>query len=392
MAHLLPVYARSNYSFDRGEGSYLFDKEGKKYVDFAAGIAVNALGHSHPAMVKALQEQSEKLWHVSNMYHIDGAEELAEKIAKASGFAQYVFFCNSGAEAVECGIKMVRKYHFENGNPNKNRIITFEGAFHGRTMATISAAKKEKVTKGFGPLLDGFDQVPFNDLEAVKSAINENTGGILVEPIQGEGGIRIASIEFLQGLRKLCDEHGLLLFFDGVQCGMGRTGKFFSHEWADIKPDVVSSAKGIGGGFPLGACLCTKEVGAAMTPGSHGSTYAGGPLAIAVGNAVMDVMLADGFLDNVIELGEYFRERIAAIAEKNSGLIVEVRGKGLMLGIKLNEEKVANSADLVNELRAKGLLTVAAADNVVRLLPALNITKDVIDEGLAIFEECVTSN
>lgn len=392
MSHLLPVYARSDFTFEKGEGSYLFDKAGNKFVDFAAGIAVNSLGHSHPHLVKALKDQAEKLWHVSNLYHIDRAEELAERITKASGFAHYAFFCNSGAEAVECGIKMARRYHFENGNPNKNRIITFEGAFHGRTMATISAAKKDKVTHGFAPLLDGFDQVPFNDLEATKAAITENTGAILVEPIQGEGGIRMGSIEFLQGLRNLCDEYGLLLFFDSVQCGMGRTGKLFSHEWANIKADIASSAKGIGSGFPLGACLCTKAVGDSMSTGSHGSTYAGGPLAIAVGNAVMDIMLADGFFDKVIEKGEYFRAGIAKISDKHQGLIEEVRGKGLMLGIKLNEKKIADSREFVAGLRENGLLTVAAAENVVRILPALNIEENVIDEGLAIFEKYLEDN
>ncbi len=387
MSHLLPVYSRSEYTFEKGEGSYLFDESGRKFVDFAAGIAVNSMGHNHPHLVKALKDQADKLWHVSNLYHISGSERLAERIAKASGFAHYVFFCNSGAEAVECGIKMVRKYHFENGKPNKIRILTFEGAFHGRTMATISAAKKDKVTHGFGPLLDGFDQVPFNDLEAAKAAIKEDTGGILVEPIQGEGGIIPATDEFLQGLRKICDEKGILLFFDGVQCGMGRTGKFFSHEWSGVKADIVSSAKGIGGGFPFGACLCTKEVGDSMTVGSHGSTYAGGPLAIAVGNAVMDIMLADGFFDSVIAKGEYFRKRISKIADANKGLIEEVRGKGLMLGIRFNEDKVKDSRQLVDDLRKEGLLAVPAAQNVMRMLPALTIEEDVIDEGLDILEK-----
>lgn len=387
MGHLLPVYARSDFTFTKGEGSYLFDEQGKRYVDFAAGIAVNSLGHSHPDLVKALKDQAEKLWHVSNMYHIEGAEELAEKITKASGFAEYIFFCNSGAEAVECGIKMAKKYFYEQGKPEKNRIITFEGAFHGRTMATISAANKEKLTKGFSPLLDGFDQASFNDLEAVKNTISDKTAAVLIEPIQGEGGIRPCSVEFLQGLRKICDDNGLLLFFDGVQCGMGRTGKLFSHEWANIKADIVSSAKGIGSGFPLGACLCTKEVGDAMTPGSHGSTYAGGPLAIAVCKAVMDIMLADGFLDDVVKKGEYFRQKIDKISQKYPGSIKEIRGKGLMIGIKLDEEKIADSKSFVDELRHKGLLTAAAADNVVRILPPLNIKEEVIDEGLKILEE-----
>jgi len=392
MSHILPVYARSDYTFERGEGSYLFDKEGNKFVDFAAGIAVNSMGHNHPHVVQALKDQADKLWHVSNLYHIDGAEKLAERITKATGFAHYAFFCNSGAEAVECGIKMIRKYHFENGNPNKTRIITFQGAFHGRTMATISAAKKDKVTHGFGPLLEGFDQVPFNDLEATIDAVTEDTGGILVEPIQGEGGIIPATEEFLQGLRKLCDEKGIILFFDGIQCGMGRTGKFFSHEWANIHPDITSSAKGIGGGFPLGACLCTKSVGDTMGIGSHGSTYAGGPLAIAVGNAVMDIMLADGFLDKVVEKGKYFRTKIAKISDANKGLIVDVRGKGLMIGVKFDINRVPDNRKLVDDLRSEGLLAVAAGDNVMRFLPALNISEDVIDEGLDILEKHLKNN
>lgn len=389
MPHLLPVYARSEYCFIKGEGVYLFDENGNKFLDFAAGIGVNSFGHSHPKLVSALQEQAAKLWHVSNLYHIEGAEELATKIATASKFAHYVFFCNSGAEAVECGIKMCRKYHFENGNPEKYRIITFEGAFHGRTMATISAAKKEKLTKGFGPLLDGFDQVPFEDKQAVLNAITNETAAILMEPVQGEGGIRPASKEFMQFLRKTCDEKGLLLFFDGVQCGMGRTGKFFSHEWSGIYPDITSSAKGVGGGFPLGACLSTKKVGDTMGVSSHGSTYAGGPLAIAVGNAVMDLMLADGFFDSVINVADYLRSQLERIKEKHQSKIDSIRGIGLMIGIKLNEEKIADNRDFVADLRKSGLLTVAAADNVVRLLPPLIITKEDCDEAIAIIDNCL---
>jgi acetylornithine/N-succinyldiaminopimelate aminotransferase len=392
MSYLLPVYARSSFTFEKGEGVYLYDKVGKKYLDFAAGIAVNSMGHCHPHLVQALEEQNKKLWHTSNMYHIDQAEELAERIAKASKFADYVFFCNSGGEAVECGIKMVRKYHDETGNPDKYRIITFEGAFHGRTMATISAANKGKLTEGFFPLLDGFDKVPFDDLEAVKAAITPETGGILIEPVQGEGGIRPCSKEFLQGLRKICDENGLLLFFDSVQCGMGRTGKFFSHEWAGVKPDIVSSAKGIGGGFPMGACLCTKEVGDTMTPGSHGSTYAGNPLAIAVCSAVMDIMLADGFLDGVVETGEYLQAELNKLKDEYPSVISEIRGVGLMIGIRLNDDVVKDNRKFVNDLREEGFLSAPAAENVMRLLPPLIITKEHCDEAVAIIRSYIAKN
>lgn len=385
MTHILPVYARSPYSFERGEGVYLYDKQGKKYLDFIAGIGVNSMGHCHPHVTKALQNQAAKLWHVSNLYHIEGAEELAERITKATKFAYYAFFCNSGAEAVECGIKMVRKYHDETGNPNKYRIITFDGAFHGRTMATISAAKKDKLTQGFLPLMDGFDTAIFGDLESVKKAIGPDTGGILVEPVQGEGGIRVASKEFLQGLRKICDENNLLLFFDGVQCGMGRTGKFFSHEHSDVYPDITSSAKGIGTGFPLAACLCTKKVGDTMHVGSHGSTYAGNPLSIAVGSAVMDIMLADGFLDKVLETGNYMHAKFNELKNKYPNLIQEIRGIGMMIGIQLKTE-AADCKDFVEGLRQKGLLTASAGENVVRMLPPLILTKAEADEGIAIFE------
>lgn len=384
MPHLLPVYAPSKYSFERGEGVYLYDFDGRRYLDFSAGIAVVSMGHCHPHLVKALQTQAGKLWHVSNLYKIDRLEELCERITTASKFAHYAFLCNSGAEAVECGMKMIRKYHDETGNPNKFRIITFEGAFHGRTLGCISAAKKEKLMKGFEPAADGFDQVAWGDLNAVKAAIGPDTGGILIEPIQGEGGIRPASTEFLQGLRKLADDNGLLLMFDGVQCGMGRTGKFFSHEWAGVYPDITSSAKGIGGGFPLGACLCTKKVGDTMGVGSHGSTYAGNPLGVAVGHAVMDIMLAPGFLDGVVDVGEALMTNLKNLQSKYSDIIVDVRGKGLMLGIKLNEKY--ESKAVVEALRERGLLTVYAADNVFRLVPPLVLTKAQALEGVEIID------
>ncbi len=384
MPHLLPVYAPSKYSFERGEGVYLYDFEGKRYLDFSAGIAVVSMGHCHPHLVRALQTQAAKLWHVSNLYKIEGLEELCERIAKASGFAHYVFMCNSGAEAVECGMKMVRKYHDETGNPNKFRIITFEGAFHGRTLGAISAAKKEKLMKGFEPAADGFDQVAWGDLEAVKRAIGPDTGGILIEPVQGEGGIRPASKEFLQGLRKLADDNNLLLMFDCVQCGMGRTGKLFAFEWYDVKPDIVSSAKGIGSGFPLGACLATKKVGDTMGVGSHGSTYAGNPLGVAVGHAVMDLMLAPGFLDSVVDVGNALEMNLKVLQQKYGDIIADVRGIGLMQGIKLREEYDSKAA--VDALRERGLLTVYAADNVFRLVPPLVLTKAQALEAVEIID------
>ncbi len=379
MSAVLPVYARCDLEFERGEGVYLFTADGECYLDFAAGIAVNSLGHAHPHLVSELQDQAAKLWHVSNLYHIEGLEKLAQRLADNS-FADYIFFSNSGAEAVECGIKMIRKYHDETGNPDKYRIITFAGSFHGRTLATISAAGKDKVLKGFEPAVDGFDQVAFGDIEAVKAAITPETGGVLIEPIQGEGGINAASEEFLQELRKLCDDNGLLLFLDEIQCGMGRTGKIFAHENFGIKPDIVASAKGIGSGFPLGACLATKKAAQGMTAGSHGSTYGNNPLAMRVGNAVMDIILADGFFDNVTRIGEYLKEKLEELAGKFPSVIEEVRGIGLMLGVKLTSD----SREFVQKLRERNLLTVPAAENVVRILPPLVITEQHADEAVAI--------
>ena len=381
MSAVLPVYNRTNLTFSHGEGVYLFTPEGEKYLDFAAGIAVNSLGHSHPKLVKALTDQAKKLWHVSNLYQIQGLEPLAEKLV-ANSFADKVFFCNSGAEAVECGIKMIRKYHDETGNPDKYRIICFMGAFHGRTLATISAGEPGKNTKGFEPLVDGFDHVPYGDLEAVKKAITPQTGGILIEPIQGEGGIKPAPEGFLKALRELCDKHGLLLMYDAVQCGMGRTGKLFSHEWVGVNPDIASSAKGIGGGFPMGACLATDKAAQGMKPGSHGSTYGSNPLAMAVGNAVVDELLSKGFLDNVVTQGKYLRERLKALHQRYPEVIEEIRGVGLMIGIKM---RVPN-ADFVNALRAEKLLTVPASDNVVRVMPPLILEKKHIDEAMPKFE------
>jgi len=386
MSAVLPVYSRSDLMFEKGEGVYLFDKSGKRYLDFAAGIAVNSLGHSHPHLVAELTDQVAKLWHVSNMYQIDGLERLASRITDAC-FADYIFFCNSGAEAIECGIKMVRKYHDTTGNPDKYRIITFEGSFHGRTLAGISAAKKAKLMEGFEPAADGFDQVPFGDLDAVKRAITPETGGILLEPILGEGGVLPATDAFLQGLRDIADEHGLLLFFDEIQAGMGRTGKLFAHEWSGIKADIAASAKGIGSGFPLGACLCTKAVGDTMNPGSHGSTYGNNPLGIRAGNAVMDILLEDGFLEQVNIISKYLTSKLEALQTEHPDLISGVRGKGLMIGLRLTKD----SRDFVEALRHEGLLTAPAADNVVRFLPPLIITKSDVDESIDIIKKTISN-
>lgn len=381
MSAVLPVYNRAPLTFSRGEGVYLFSPEGEKYLDFAAGIAVNALGHNHPKAVAALTDQAKKLWHISNMYQIPGLEALAEKLVKHS-FADKVFFCNSGAEALECGIKMLRKYHDETGNPDKYRVICFEGAFHGRTIATISAGQPGKNSTGFGPLLDGFDHVPFGDLAAVKKAVNANTAAILVEPIQGEGGIRVAPDGFLKGLREIADANGLLLMFDGVQCGMGRTGKLYSHEWWGVNPDILTSAKGIGNGFPLGACLATDNAAQGMKPGTHGSTYGSNPLAMAVGNAVVGEIIAPGFLDRVVENGKYLRTKLESLQQQHPQILSEIRGIGLMIGIKC----VVPNADFVAALRAEKLLTAPASDNVVRVMPPLILEKSHIDEAMPRFE------
>ncbi len=368
MSALLPTYARSDLSFARGEGAFLYTASGDRYLDFSSGIAVTALGHAHPRLVAALTDQAEKLWHVSNLHRIPEQERLAERLCAAT-FADRVFFANSGAEAVECSIKAARRYHFKTGAPERYRLVTFEGAFHGRTLATIAAGGQAKHLEGFGPPVDGFDQVEALDIGAVEGAIGEETAGILIEPIMGEGGMREVSWRFLQDLRALADEKGILLLLDEVQTGMGRSGRLFAHEWAGITPDILAAAKGLGGGFPVGACLTTEAVGAAMTAGSHGSTFGGNPLAVAVGNAVLDVMLADGFLDNVAQMGLRLKQRLAALKDEHPDIIEEVRGQGLMLGLKC---KVPNQK-LVEALRAEQMLTVQAGDNVVRLLPPLII-------------------
>jgi acetylornithine/N-succinyldiaminopimelate aminotransferase len=382
---VMPTYARAPLAFSHGEGCYLIGTDGRRFLDFAAGIAVNAFGHAHPYLVKALNEQGSKLWHVSNLYRIPEAERLAERLV-ANTFADTVFFTNSGAEAWECGVKLIRKHFDHVGQPDRYRIICVDGAFHGRTMAGISATRQEKLTKGFEPLLDGCDVVPFNDLEAVKGAIGPQTAAIHLEPIQGEGGIRPFPDSFLKAVRQLCDEHGLLLFFDEIQCGMGRTGKLFAHEWAGITPDVMCVAKGIGGGFPLGACLATAHAASGMVAGTHGSTYGGNPLATAIGNAVLDLMLEPGLLDHVQAMGAALEKALAGLHNRFP-VIESVRGRGLMLGLKLAPS--LTPAELVGALRDEGLLTVPASDNTVRLLPPLIIEQAHIDEAVACLERAL---
>ena len=378
---VMPTYARVDVVFERGEGAWIFDTEGRRYLDFTAGIAVNALGHVHPYMVEKLTEQANKLWHTSNLYRIGEAERLARRLIDAS-FADTVFFTNSGVEAWECGVKVVRKYHHETGHPEKFRIIVADGAFHGRTMTAIAAAKTEKMVKGFGPLIDGFDPVAFGNLNELRAAITPETAAINIETIQGEGGIRPGSVEYLRAVREICDEYGLLLFLDEIQCGMGRTGKLWAYEWAGIAPDVMSVAKAIGNGFPLGACLATEKAAVGMVAGTHGSTYGGNPLATACGNAVLDVMLAPGFLDRVVTIGDLLKARLGDLVARHPKVLAEVRGQGLMLGLRC----VVPYGGLVDRARAHGMLTVGAGDNVVRLLPPLIIDESHVDEAVRILD------
>ncbi|GAB5470766.1 MAG: aspartate aminotransferase family protein [Rhodospirillales bacterium] len=378
---LMPTYNRIDIAFERGEGCWLFAEDGRRYLDFAAGIAVNSLGHCHPHVVAALEAQGQKLWHVSNLYRIPQSERLAERLCDAS-FAEQVFFTNSGVEAIECGIKIVRKYHDETGNPQRWRIVTCGGAFHGRTLTTLAAAGNAKYLAGFSPDVPGFDHVAFGNMNEIRAAISDETAAILVEPIQGEGGIRAAHLDFLRDLRAVCDEFGLLLFFDEVQCGMGRTGKLFAHEWAEIRPDVLASAKGIGSGFPLGACLATAEAAQGMTAGTHGSTYGGNPLATAVGNAVLDVLLSDGFMDQVTARGERLGAGLADLVAKYPTVYAQVRGAGLMRGLQCHPP----AGEMLGALREAGLLSVPAAENVLRIIPPLVVSVEEIDEALSILD------
>ncbi len=374
---LLPTYARAPVAFERGEGAWLIATDGARYLDFGAGIAVCSLGHSHPHMINALTEQAQKLWHVSNLFQIPQAERLAKRLVEST-FADFVFFTNSGAEALEGAIKTARKYQAASGRPEKFRLVTFEGAFHGRTLATIAAGGNPKYIEGFGPKVEGFDQAPWGDLEAVRSLIGPATAGILVEPIQGEGGVRVPPPGFLRALRNLCDEHALMLVFDEVQSGVGRTGKFFAYEIYGVTPDIMAIAKGIGGGFPLGAFLTTREAGKGMVVGSHGTTFGGNPLATACGNAVLDVVLSEGFIGEVSRKGLLLRQRLARLQDAHPKVIAEIRGEGLFIGLRLH----TSNSEFTVLARDHHMLVIPALDNVVRLLPALTVTDQEIDEAV----------
>jgi acetylornithine/N-succinyldiaminopimelate aminotransferase len=384
-SHLLPTYARVHLAFERGEGVWLVATNGERYLDFTSGVAVNALGHAHPHMIAALTAQAQKHWHVSNLYEVPEAERVAQRLCDVS-FADVVFFCNSGAEAMECTIKMARKYHSANGAPERYRIITFEGAFHGRTLATLAATGQKKYLEGFGPAVDGFDQVPFADLDAVKGAIGGETAAIAIEPIMGEGGVRVVEPAFLRALRELCDQHGLLLIFDEVQTGMGRTGELFAYQRTGVSPDIMALAKALGGGFPVGACLATAEAAKGMTPGTHGSTFGFNPLAMSVADAVLDVMLEPGFLERVQRIALLLKQRLAEIKDRHPAVIAEVRGEGLLIGLRA----VVPAGSLVDALRAEKMITVAAGDNVVRLLPPLIVSEEEIAEAIARLDRACT--
>ena len=375
---VLPTYNRAPLTFVKGEGSWLIEADGRRFLDLGAGIAVNALGHAHPALVSALTDQAANLWHVSNLYQIPQQQALADKLVAAT-FADTVFFTNSGTEACELAVKMARKYWHDRGQPARTDIITYDGSFHGRSSAGIAAAGSEKMTKGFGPLLPGFVHLPWNDHDATAAAITDTTAAILIEPVQGEGGIRPLPDQCLKGLRDLCDEHGLLLILDEVQCGMGRTGRLFAHEWAGIEPDIMMVAKGIGGGFPLGAVLATENAASGMTAGTHGSTYGDNPLSCAVGSAVMDHVSDPAFLAEVNRKAGLLRQKLEGLVAAHPDAFAEVRGSGLMLGLKC----ACTNIDVVNAGYDNLVITVPAADNVIRLLPALNISDADITEAIA---------
>jgi acetylornithine/N-succinyldiaminopimelate aminotransferase len=383
---LFDTFARAPIAFEKGEGAWLTTTDGRRMLDFASGVAVNSLGHAHPALVAALMAQAEKVWHVSNLYRIPEQERFAETLCRAS-FADKVFFANSGAEAVECALKTARRYQFVSGHPERYRIITFAGAFHGRTLTALAATGNAKYLEGYGPAAEGFDQVELGDLDAVKARIGPETAAIIIEPIQGEGGVRLVPGPFLRALRELCDEHGLMLIFDEVQTGIGRTGKLFAHEWSGVTPDILASAKGIGGGFPIGACLATAEAAKGMTPGTHGSTFGGNPLAMAVGQAVLDVILADGFLEDVQRKGLFFKQRLAAVVDAHPDLVAEVRGEGLLVGVRCK----VPVAEVGAAMRDQDLLGVGAGENVIRLLPPLIVSEAELDEGTRRLDAALTA-
>ncbi|MCW7544187.1 aspartate aminotransferase family protein [Aurantimonas litoralis] len=384
---LFETYARAPLAFERGSGVWLETRDGRRFMDFGGGIAVNCLGHAHPHLVETMKAQAEKLWHVSNLYEIPDQTRMAERLTAAT-FADRAFFANSGAEAVECAIKTARRYHYVNGAPERYRILTFEGAFHGRTLATIAAGGQKKYLEGYGPKVEGFDQLPFGDHDALREAAAQpDVAAILIEPIQGEGGIRSVPAMCLTGLREMCDNLGILLIYDEVQTGVGRTGKFFAYQHSGAAPDILASAKGIGGGFPLGVCLATERAASGMTPGSHGTTYGGSPLAMAIGNAVLDVVLDDGFLDHVHDMSLQLKQSLASLSDRYPDVIEAVRGEGLLIGLKA---KVPNG-ELVAQMREEGLLAVPAGDNVVRLLPPLNVTADEVRQAMDRIETAVAA-
>jgi acetylornithine/N-succinyldiaminopimelate aminotransferase len=377
-SHLMPTYARTDVAFERGEGAWLVATDGTRYLDFAAGVAVNVLGHSHPHLVAAVTEQAGRVWHVSNLYHSPEGERLAQRLCAAS-FADVVFFSNSGAEAMEGAIKVARKYQSASGRPERYRVITFEGAFHGRTLAMLAAGGQKKHLDCFGPVVDGFDQVPLDDLAAVKRVVGDQTAAILIEPIQGEGGVRVPSPHFVKALRQLADEHGLMLIFDEVQTGIGRTGELFAYQRLGVTPDIMALAKGLGGGFPIGACLATADAAKGMTAGTHGSTFGGNPLAMAAANAVLDVVMAPGFLERTRRMALLLKQRLAELKDRHPAVIAEVRGEGFLIGLRA----LVPAGELVDAARAEKLLTVAAGENVVRLLPPLIVGEEDIAEAVA---------
>lgn len=386
ISSVLPTYSRAPLNFVKGEGTWLIEADGRRFLDLGAGIAVNALGHAHPDLVETLTSQAQNLWHVSNLYHIPQQEKLADQLVETT-FADTVFFTNSGTESCELAVKMARKYWYEKGQADRVEIITFEGSFHGRSSAGIAAAGAEKMTKGFGPLLPGFVHLDWNDHEAIDAAITENTAAIMVEPVQGEGGIRPLPDQCLKGLRDLCDQHGILLILDEVQCGVARTGKLFAHEWSGIEPDIMMVAKGIGGGFPLGAVLATETAASGMTAGTHGSTYGGNPLACAVGSKVMDIVAQDSFLAEVNRKSGRLRQKLEGLVATHPDVFDSVRGSGLMIGLKC---KVTN-IDAVNAGYDAQVITVPASDNIIRLLPPLTINDAEIDEAIVRLEHAATA-
>jgi acetylornithine/N-succinyldiaminopimelate aminotransferase len=374
---LLPTYNRTDIAFVRGEGSYLFAEDGKRYLDLGAGIAVAAFGHANPRLVAALTAQAQTLWHTSNLYRVPGQESLSKKLVENT-FADTAFFTNSGTEAIELAIKMARRYQFVSGHPERFHIVSFEGAFHGRSYAAINAGGNEKYLEGFGPKMPGFDQVPLGDLEAVKKAIGPETAALIIEPLQGESGVRAATPDFLRALRKLCDDNGLLLIFDEIQTGLGRTGKFFAYDWLGITPDIMTVAKALGGGFPVGAVLATAEAAKGMTVGTHGTTYGGNPLAMAVGNEAIDMILAPGFLDHVNRIANYMHQQLGALVAGHPDVFDSVRGQGLMIGLKMKTDAPA----FIAGCRANGLIVLPAGENVVRLLPPLTLSEAEAREGM----------